>query len=137
MSFSNTYEDKVMDHIFSKSTPLTPMAQISVGLCTQNPTDSGTSINCYEFANLGGYARVVTIEGNWNTSSGGIITNADAIIFPEANGYWGEATHFALFTSHLYGMGDLVMYGTLTTPMTIPTGFTARFSPGQLEAFLD
>lgn len=137
MSFSNTYEDKVMDHIFSKSTPLTPMPQISVGLCTQNPTDSGTSGNCYEFDDLNAYARVATIADNWNISSGGVITNADAIVFPEATGYWGETTHFALFSSHLYGLGDLIMYGTLATPMTVPTGYTARFSAGLLEASLD
>jgi len=126
-----------MDHIFSKSTPLTPMQQISVGLCTQDPTDSGTSLSCYEIVNLNGYARVATIEGNWSMSSGGVITNADAIIFPEATGYWGEVTHFALFTSQLYGLGDLIMYGELNTPMTIPTGYTARFSAGLLIASLD
>lgn len=137
MSFSNTYEDKVMDHIFSKSAPLTPMLPLSIGLCTANPTDSGTSTICYELADANGYARVVTIEGNWNVSSGGIITNADAIVFPKATGDWGQATHFALFTSQLYGLGDLVMYGPLSLPINIPTGYRVRFNAGQLEASLD
>lgn len=137
MSFSNTYENKVMDHIFSKSTPLTPMLPISVGLCTANPTDSGTSINCHEVSNYGGYARVVTIEGNWSVSSGGVIVNSNTIAFPEAEGYWGQVTHFALFSSQLYGIGDLIMYGALTAPRTITAGYTARFDAGQLEAGLD
>ncbi len=137
MSFSNTYENKVMDHLFGKGAPLTPVYPISVGLLTANPGDAGTSLNCNEVANANNYSRVVTIAGNWTLSTGGIISNADAIVFPGAAGSWGTVTHFALFDSQLYGIGNLLIYGVLALAKLITLGYITRFNSGQLTLALD
>jgi len=137
MSFSNVYENKVLDHLFSKSTSLTPMQPISVGLCIENPGEGATGNNCHELPNANGYARVVTIEGTWNTAAGGVITNVDTIAFNKATAHWGHVTHFVLFDSQVYGLGDIIFYGRLITPMTITFGYTARFETGLLEVSLN
>ena len=137
MSFSKVYENKVLDQLFSKGTPLTPMQPISVGLCIEDPGEGATGNNCHELPNANGYTRVVTIEGTWNTSSGGVITNVDAIVFNKATAHWGHVTHFVLLDSQVYGLGDVIFYGLLITPMTITFGYTARFEAGLLEVSLN
>lgn len=137
MSFSNVYENKVLDHLFSKGTPLTPMQPISIGLCIENPGEGATGNNCYELPNANGYARVVTVEGNWNISSGGIITNADTLVFNKATAHWGVATHFVLLDSSIYGLGNVIFYAAFSTPKIITFGYTARFEVGMLEVSLN
>ena len=137
MSASNVYENKILDHIFSKNTGLTPMQPISVGLCIEDPGEGATGNNCHELPNTDGYARVVTIEGNWSVSSGGVITNADAIIFNKATAYWGVVTHFVLLDSQIYGLGDVIFYGTLGVYKTVPIGCTTWFEAGSLEVSLN
>jgi len=137
MSFSNVYENKVLNHIFSKDTGLTPMQPISVGLCIEDPGEGATGNNCHELPNTNGYARAVTVEGTWNVSSGGIITNTDTIVFNKATAHWGNVTHFVLLDSSIYGLGNVIFYSPLITEMVITFGYTARFEAGQLEVSLN
>jgi len=126
-----------MDHLFKKDTALTPMSPISVGLLTADPGDSGTSSNCNEVPETNNYSRIVTIADNWNVSAGGIITNTDDLAFPGSTGSWGTVTHFALFTSQVYGLGELIIHGVLDVSKPVPSGYQVRFNSGQLTIALD
>ncbi|KKN28894.1 hypothetical protein LCGC14_0849470 [marine sediment metagenome] len=132
MSFSNTYENVVLDHLFRKGTLLTPMATISVGLCTASPGEGGTSANCNEVANSNNYRRVVTTATVWNTAVAGQISNLQEIVFLGATGNWGTVTHVALFTSNTYGLGSLIAFGALAVSQYITISYTTLFESGAL-----
>ncbi len=88
-SFSDYWEDRIIDYLFSKAT-LTPPT-IYVGLSIGDPADDGLSL-----AEPSGnaYARVQTSAGDWNAALSGSLDNANEIIFPMATGNWGTMTYF-------------------------------------------
>lgn len=136
MSLSNWFENKVLNHIFSKGS-YTPQI-LYVGLCTANPGEGGTGGSCNEVSNSNGYARKQTSSAYWNASSGGQLTNSLALVFPEAQpGGWGTITHFAIFNSGTYGVGDMLMYGALSQSKATEEGSLPRFDPGELVVTLD
>ena len=100
MSFSDYWENEILDHVFGKGV-YTPVAHIFVALSTADPLDT-----CAGLAEPIGsaYARVSTAPANWDAASGGALDNGADITFPEASGAWGTISHFALFdqdrTSH-------------------------------------
>ena len=129
-SFSNYWENKILDHIFGKGNYTPPT--IYVGLSTANPLDDASGLT--EPAG-NGYARVQTYAADWNVASAGTIDNANEIIFPEATGSWGTVTHFALFDT-VTG-GNMLCYGALTQSRAIVSGDKARFAAGDLNVSLD
>ena len=76
-----------------------------------------------------GYARVDTVVADWSVPIGPEATNITQLVFEEAEGYWGEVTHVALFS--LAG-GQYYFYGALITPKEIAEGSIARFDIGAL-----
>lgn len=135
MSFSNWFENILLNHIFSKGS-YTPQT-LYVGLCTGNPGEGATGGSCNEVSNANGYTRVQTSAGNWYAASGGEISNAAAILFPEATGTWGTITHFVLFNSGSYGAGNVLLYGVLSSPQSITKYRVPRFEAGTLGVSLD
>jgi len=129
-SFSDHWENEILDHLFGKGAYTPPT--IYVGLSTADPGDDGTGL---AEPSGGSYARVATAAVDWNTASGGILDNANAIEFPEATGSWGMLTHFALFDA-LTG-GNLLAHGTLAQSKTIESGDTGRIAAGALDVSLD
>ncbi len=129
-SFSNYWENKILNHIFGKSS-YTPPA-IYVGLSTADPLDDASGLA--EPAG-NGYARTATSTSDWNTASAGITVNANEIIFTEATGSWGMVTHFALFDAATGG--NMLCHGALNTARTIVSGDKARFAAGDLNVSLD
>jgi len=81
------------------------------------------------------YARVVTSSASWTTSSGGSLSNAGDITFPQATGSWGTITHFALFDAA--SAGNMLAHGALSQSKTITSGDTAKFAAGDLDVSLD
>lgn len=132
-SFSNWMENIVLNHIFSKAyySPQT----IWVGLCG-NPYEGATSSNCGEVSNSNGYARVPTTSGIWNPSSGGLITNNAEIVFAPATDYWGWVRGFGLFSSGVYGGGNLLMFGDLPKDLAVYYLYALVFKPGDLRVYL-
>jgi hypothetical protein len=129
-SFSNYLELEILDHVFGKGSYTPPT--IYVGLSTADPTESGSGI-----AEPSGnaYARVATTGATWTTASGGAISNAADITFPEATGSWGTITHF--FLSDAATNGNVLAYGALGTSKAIGSGDTAKFATGDLDVTLD
>lgn len=129
-SFSNYWENKILDHIFGKGS-YTPPA-IYVGLSTANPLDDASGL---AEPSGNGYARVETETVDWNAASGGSLDNANEIIFPEATGSWGTITHFALFDADT--SGNMLAHGALSQSKAIDNGDTAKFAVGDLGVSLD
>ena len=129
-SFSNYWEDEILDHLFGKGAYTPPT--IYVGLSTADPGDDGSGLS--EPAG-NGYARVATAASDWDTASGGTLDSAAAIQFNEATGNWGTVTHFALFDAA--SAGHLLAHGTLTQSKAIDSGDTVRFAAGDITVSLD
>jgi hypothetical protein len=129
-SFSNYWENNILDHIFGKANYTPPT--IYVGLSTADPTDDGSGL-----AEPGGngYARVQTSAVDWNAASAGTIDNANDISFAEATGSWGTITHFALFDAAT--AGNMLAHGSLSESKSIGSGDTVKFAAGDLDVSLD
>ena len=129
-SFSDYWENKILDHIFGKGNYTPPT--IFVGLSTADPLDDASSL---AEPSGNGYARVQTSASDWNAASGGSLDNADDITFAQATGSWGTITHFALFDAATGG--NVLAHGALSQSKTISSSDIARFESGDLDISLD
>ncbi len=129
-SFSNYWENEILDHLFGKGTYTPPT--IYVGLSAADPGDDGSGLS---EPSGGAYARVATAGTDWNAAGGGALDNTNAIEFPEATASWGTITHFALFDAA--SGGHLLAHGSLTISKTVSVGDTASFAAGALDVTLD
>ena len=132
-SFSDYWENEILDHIFGKGSYTPPT--IYVALSTADPTDDGSGLS---EPSGNGYARVQTAANDWNAAiaSGANhrIDNANNIVFPEATGNWGTISHFALFDAA--SAGNMLAHGQLSQPKQVTTGDTAKFAAGDLDVDL-
>lgn len=129
-SFSDYWENEILDHLFNKSTYTPPT--IHVGLSATDPGDDGAGLS---EPNGNGYARVQMEAADWNMATGGLLDNASVITFNTATGNWGMLTHFALFDAA--SGGNMLAHGTLVEAKVIGSGDTARFAAGALDVTLD
>jgi len=129
-SFSDHWENEILDHIFGKGSYSPPT--IYAGLSTADPLDSGSGL---AEPSGNGYARVQTSGASWTVASGGSLSNASDISFPQATGSWGTITHFALFDAA--SAGNMLAHGALNQSKTITSGDTAKFAAGDLDVSLD
>ncbi len=129
-SFSNYWENEVLDHLFGKGVYTPPT--IYVALSAADPGEDGSGLDEPE---SNGYARIATAADDWNNASGGLLDNAVTIEFSAATGDWGTMTHFALLDAA--ATGNLLAHGALTQAKTVNAGDRAEFPPGDLEVTLD
>lgn len=129
-SFSDYWEDKILDHIFGKENYTPPT--IYVALSTADPLDDASG---FSEPTGNAYARVETAASDWNTASDGALNNADDIIFPKATGSWATITHFALFDAATGG--NMLAHGPLNQPITVESSYTAIFDAGDLNISLN
>lgn len=129
-SFSDLWENEILDHLFGKGSYTPPT--IYIGLSTADPGDDGSGLS---EPSGDGYARVLTSGSDWNAASGGQLDNANDITFPEATGSWGTMTHFALFDAA--SGGNMLAHGSLSASKAIGGGDTAKFAAGDLDVSLD
>lgn len=128
MSLSAYSRNKLMELLSGKTAWSTPTAYIS--LHTGDPSTTGAN----EVANSYSYARKSTAGADWNSASGGIIDNANAITFTSpSGGNWGDVTHFGIWDSGTYGAGNFLVGGALGTTYTIQNGNTVSFAAGAFE----
>jgi len=135
MSFSNWMENIVLNHIFSKA--VYSPGPLWLGLCTNHPGEGATGGSCNEVANSNGYTRMQTSSTSWTTAAAGQIANALEIAFPLATGNWGTVKYFVLLNAGTYGIGNVLLYGELTTYRQIISGYQAKFPPSSLIVQLD
>lgn len=95
-----------------------------VGLSNGDPGGAGTELSG------SGYARVAVTAATWDAAGSASKDNGTAITFPEASGDWTEATYMGLWDAE--SAGNLIQSIVLTSPVTITTGQTGRFSAAAL-----
>jgi hypothetical protein len=126
MSFSNTFETRVLTWVFTSGSATRPTAWY-VALFTTNPAEdaSGTEVSG------GGYAR----QSATFTVSGNTASNSGAIEYPTATAGYGTVSHVGVFDAS--SGGNLIAYAALTTSKTIDTGDVLRIPAGDLDITLD
>ena len=129
-SFSDFWENEILDHIFGKGSYTPPT--IYVGLSTADPLDDASGL---AEPSGNGYARVSTAGADWNTAAAGAPDNANDITFPQATGSWGTVTHFALYDAAT--AGNMLAHGSLDTSKAVNNGDTVKFAAGDLDVTLD
>ncbi len=71
-SFSNYWENEVLDHLFGKGVYAPPT--IYVALSAADPGENGSGL---DEPDGNGYARACTAAGDWNAANGGLLDNAN------------------------------------------------------------
>jgi len=121
---SSTYTaNKVLELIAGKTAFATPT--VTLRLSKADPLADGSGISQLSGS---GYAGVVLSGSDWESASGGEITNAVPIDFPEATDTWDEATHFYATDAS----GNLLWRGPLAEPVIVGAGEILRFPAGTL-----
>lgn len=116
MSFSDYWEDKILDHIFGKAAYTAP-AHIYVAASLADPGESGTEL---AEPSGGSYTRVETDPVDWSAAAEGQIENTATIVFPTPTADWGVITHIALFDAATGG--NFLARGQLPTVQNIYYG---------------
>ena len=135
MSFSDYFENAVLNHIFGHSIYTFQGHWFYIGLGL-NTTDADAN----ELVEQYGYARVATMPSDWKNCINGATTNAEIITFPEVvDGDWGIVSHFLIFDTPVVGTGNMLMYGAFTDGRnkTIEEGSIPKFEIDDLECNID
>lgn len=128
MSFSNTFETRVLTWVFTSSSATRPTAWY-MALFTSNPADdaSGTEVSTSGTA----YAR----QSATFTISGDTASNSAAIEFPTATASFGTVSHVGVFDASTGG--NLIAYAALSSSKAIDTGDVFRIPSGDFDVTLD
>ena len=127
MSFSDTFETRVLTWVFTNGTATRPTAWY-LALFTTNPADdaSGTEVSTTGTA----YAR----QSATFSVTGDTASNTAAIEFPTATASYGTVSHVGVFDASTGG--NLIAHAALTTSKAIDTGDVFRVPTGDLDITL-
>ena len=126
MSFSNDFETRVLNYVFTASSVTRPTAWY-IALYTAAPSDSGGGTE----VSGGGYTRKTVAF----TVSGNTASNSASVEFPTATASYGTVSHVGVFDAS--SGGNLIAYAALTTSKAIDTGDVFRLPSGDLDITLD
>ena len=126
MSFSNTFENRVLTWVFTASGATRPTSWY-IALFTSNPDEDGSGSE----VSGGGYVR----ESATFTVTGNAATNAAAVEYPVATAPYGTVTHVGVYDASTGG--NLIAYAALTSSKVIDTGDVLRVPAGDLDITLD
>tara|TARA_R110000782_G_scaffold227551_1_gene314282 strand:- start:283 stop:663 length:381 start_codon:yes stop_codon:yes gene_type:complete len=125
MSFTDTFETRVLTWVFTASSATRPTAWF-VALYTAAPNDAGGGT---EVSGAGYVRKAATF-----TVSGDTASNSGAIEYPTATGNYGTVSHVGIFDAS--SGGNLIAYAALTVSKTISTGDVLRIPAGDLDVTL-
>jgi hypothetical protein len=127
-ALSNDLETKLYDHVL-RNTTYTPIATLYVALFTSTATlaelEAGTLTN---EVSGGSYARQVITFG---ASTNGAGSNSSTVTFPTASAGWGTIRFGAIMSAS--SAGNVLVYGQLTSDVTINTSNTFQFNSGSVS----
>ncbi len=126
MSFSNTFENRVLTWVFTASAATRPTSW-HVALFTSNPDEDGSGTE----VSGGDYAR----QSATFTVTGNAATNAAALEYPVATAAYGTVTHVGVYDAST--SGNLIAYAALATSKAIDTGDVLRIPLGELDITLE
>jgi hypothetical protein len=132
-SFSDVTEDAILDLYFNGGT-ITNDTSLFLALYTVAPTDAGGGT---EVAG-GSYARLQVnagAGGDFNASSGGVVTNAVDLTFATATANWGTIVALGIFTE--LAAGTFLMWGDLLVNKAVTTSDVVKILTGNLSITLD
>jgi hypothetical protein len=138
MSFSQYAAQALLNALAGKTSNFGVLASaptIYVGLSTTAPAEDGSNVT---EPSGNGYARVSTAAGDWNAATDAdpsVLSNANAVTFPEASGAWGVCTHVVLFDAAT--SGNVLGSTALVTSKSPTTGDTPSFGAADLVITLD
>lgn len=146
MSATNAFEDGLLSLIFENAAlanvgdagGLQPSASAGVfyiSLHTASPGEAGDQTT--NEAAYTSYARVSVARAaaQWTVVSG-VVSNDNAIDFPQATGGLETETDFGI-GSAASAAGNLFMYGALTASLAVSNGITPSFAAGDLQVTAD
>jgi hypothetical protein len=109
-------EDILINHLL-RNTPYTPPAHVYLGLYTgePGPGDIGTEVSAPSYARM---------ECPVFSTTGSSATASDVISFPTATTPWGTVGYMGIRDALVNG--NLLFYGSLTSPLTVVTGNNVR-----------
>ena len=126
MSFSNTFENRVLTWVFTTGSATRPTSW-HVALFTTNPAEDGSGTE----VSGGAYAR----QSATFTVTGNTATNAAALEYAVATAPYGTVTHVGIYDASTGG--NLIAYAALTSSKNIDTGDVLRIPAGDLDITLD
>ena len=131
--------NSILNAFFGRSQYASLASTCYIGLSTTTPDANGN--NFTEPASETGYSKVLI--GNYNQSNtmlmdaateGTISNSSNIIFFPEATSTWGTISHFGIFTSKT--ATTPIMWGALSTSISVPSGYIPIFRAGALNVSL-
>lgn len=128
-ALSNYSENKILDHLFKNTSYTSPNAYI--GYFTDTITDDSVPTEVSGNA----YARV-RIDTLMGSAASGSIANTSAVTFPAASG-GDHGTVIAIAIYDASTSGNMLAYGSLTTPKTISDGDQLNIAIGNLTISID
>lgn len=107
-------------------------ATLYVGLATEAPTETTTGTTVSEPSG-GAYARVSKTNNstNFSAASSSTKTNATDVDFPTPTASWGTVRYWILCDAS--SGGNLLMWGRLSTPITIASGAAPTLAAGAMS----
>ena len=126
---SQTHTDAVLNLL--RGSNVTAPATVYAGLYSAAPANDAAAGT--ELTAAGGYARQAVAFGAPQTDTADVrkIANTGILTFGPATGAdWDPAVAFGIFSA-LTG-GNLLYWGTLTTPKTLAVGDSGQFAAGEL-----
>lgn len=126
MSFSNTFENRVLTWVFTAGSATRPTSW-HVALFTSNPAEDGSGTE----VSGGDYAR----QSATFTVTGNAASNSAAIEFPTATASYGTVTHVGIYDASTGG--NLIAYAALTSSKAIDTGDVLRLPASDIDITLD
>ena len=136
-SKSNFLELELLDHVLGNaaySAPATVYIALFTGMGTEAQAEANTN---FTECTGGSYARATVTNNATNfpaatTVAGtGTKSNGADITFATATASWGTVYYFGIYDAA--SGGNLLYWGTLSTPKSIAVGDTAKFSAGDLK----
>ena len=137
MSLTNIAENAILDELLGSDGASIIPDPFWVGVSSTAPAEDGTNFT-EPSGNNYGRASVANSAANWPAASGSQKSNGTVISFLEATGDWvggSPLTHFGIFDA--VSGGNLILFGSLTTPKTIGLGDTLRFNTDELVVTAD
>ncbi len=126
---------KLLDHATGKTEFAKP-AKVWIALCTAAPTRSSTGATITE-ATYTGYKRVEIAAANWLAATAADpnkTENIGAVTLEKSSSGESNVTHFAIVDSATTGAGNVLFYGTFSSPLNItPSLTTVEIPAGELD----
>jgi hypothetical protein len=135
---SNTYANKILNHLCGMPESLGQPDALYLGLCSEEPAATNGAVTGQPDAPS--YARVIVGGRNYTNhfdgADQGKITNSKEIQFKTARTAWGEMKYFFLSTS---ATGNAIMWGEINNGngVTIGDETVPTFYEGELTISLD